>query len=150
MTVDYRTGDLFDQSLPALAHGVNCSAVMGAGIAGEFRRRWPAMHDLYRARCRAGMLRVGGVLPWRAPDGLIIYNLAIQRRPVAPASLDALRSALTAALVDAQQRGIHSLGLPRIGAGHGGLQWDDVAKVVEDAAAVSPLHVVVVTLPGEA
>ncbi len=147
MTVDYRTGDLFEQSLPALAHGVNCAAVMGAGIAHEFRRRWPAMFDIYRERCRAGMVRLGGVLPWRAPDGLMIYNMATQRRPAPPASLDAIRSSLTATLTDAWQRGVPTLGLPRVGTGHGGLAWADVAKVIEEAAAFSPVRVVVVSLP---
>jgi len=43
-----RTGDLFSSDCPALGQGVNTLGLMGAGIAVEFRRRWPAMAEAYR------------------------------------------------------------------------------------------------------
>ncbi len=70
-----RTGDLFSSDCPALGQGVNTFGSMGAGIAVEFRRRWPAMYDAYRAACRTGRLRPGGIFVWEAPDRLIV-NLA--------------------------------------------------------------------------
>jgi O-acetyl-ADP-ribose deacetylase (regulator of RNase III) len=32
--ITWKEGDLFASGLPAIAHGVNCRGVMGAGIAG--------------------------------------------------------------------------------------------------------------------
>ena len=74
-----RTGDLFTADCPALGHGVNTLGSMGAGIAVEFRRRWPAMYDAYREECRSGRLQPGGIFVYQAPDRLIV-NLATQRR----------------------------------------------------------------------
>ena len=70
-----RTGDLFTSDCPALGHGVN---TLGAGIAVEFRRRWPALYEAYREACRSGRLQPGGIFVWQAPDRLIV-NLATQR-----------------------------------------------------------------------
>jgi hypothetical protein len=67
VTVEFRTGNLFEQDdLDALADGVNCVGAMGALIAVEFRRRWPAMYAEYRRCCvgRTRYLRLGGIMPW--------------------------------------------------------------------------------------
>ncbi|MFF0372914.1 macro domain-containing protein [Actinoplanes missouriensis] len=131
--VDIRAGDLFAQGFPALAHGVTCVGVMDHG----FRVRWPAMYDRYRARCRAGMLRLGGLMSWKAPDGLIVYNLVVAQRAGTPPDLTALRSALAAALDDAERREIRSIGLPQFG------DWDVVGPVVREVAAGSSVRIVV-------
>ncbi|WP_229075102.1 hypothetical protein [Actinoplanes sp. DH11] len=132
--IDTRAGDLFEQGLPALAHGVNCAGVMEH----DFKVRWPSMNDRYRERCRAGMLRLGGMMTWKAPDGLLVYNLVIAQRAGAPPDPQAMRSALTAALDDAERREVRSMGLARPAA------WDEVADVVRQVAAASSVRVVVV------
>jgi O-acetyl-ADP-ribose deacetylase (regulator of RNase III) len=78
---------------------------------------------------------------------LVIYNLATQPVPRPSATLDAIGTSVRAALADAGHRGLPRLGLPRIGAGLGGLPWPDVAGVLDAAAAVSMVDLVVVTLP---
>jgi hypothetical protein len=66
---------------------------MGAGIAAQFRRRYPQMYDSYRKRCARGAMLPGDVLPWRHADGTVIFNLAIQgaARPVREALDDHCR-----------------------------------------------------------
>ena len=152
MSIDYVTGDLFDDALygsdrPALAQGVNCSGVMGAGIAPLFRSRWPDMYLAYRAACRSRTLTLGSVLPWVAPDGRTIYNLATQDRPGRHAVLGAVQDSVQAMLVHAEQTGVHRVALPRIGAGIGGLVWADVNTTLAFLADRSPVRVTVVSLP---
>jgi O-acetyl-ADP-ribose deacetylase (regulator of RNase III) len=146
MPVEYRTGDLFEQGLPALAHGVNCRGGMG-GIAGVFAAKWPRMRDEYQAVCSIGALQPGDVLPWTAPDGTLVYNCATQLEPGADARLDAIQDSLAAAVHDAEARGIDQIGMPRIGAGIGGLQWPEVQEAVEQVGALTPATLVVVSLP---
>jgi O-acetyl-ADP-ribose deacetylase (regulator of RNase III) len=112
--------------LPALGHGCNCAGAMGAGIAVVFRKRYPAMYREYRRRCAAGEFRPGDVFVWEAPD-VVVYNLATQPVPGPTARLDAIEASVRAALADAEVRELPRLGIPRIGAGLGGLDWDDVA-----------------------
>ena len=129
-----RTGDLFSTECPALGHGVNTLGSMGAGIAVEFRRRWPAMYDAYREECRSGRLQPGGIFVYQAPDRLIV-NLATQRRVGRGAArLEWVRQAAHATA----QLSVAGLALPRIGAGLGGLRWADVRAVLEEELAPLP------------
>lgn len=152
MTVAYRAGDLFDSGLPGLAHGCNCAGVMGAGIAVEFRRCWPAMYQQYRSACQAGKFQLGGVYVWRTfiPDGdagPVIFNLMTQQAPGVQAELPAIGKAVRTMTGWAEYHGLAAVGMPRIGAGLGGLAWPAVAEVIEKAAGPSPVQVIVFELP---
>lgn len=140
------TGDLFELDLPALGHGCNCAGSMGAGIAKQFRQRFPEMYREYRQRCQRGAFTLGDIFVWQG-DGLVIYNLATQPVPRPSATLDAIGTSIRAALTDADRRGLPRVGVPRIGAGLGGLAWPDVAAVLEAAAADHTADLVVVSLP---
>lgn len=146
MTVEHRVGDLFAQGFTAYAHGCNCRGVMGAGIAREFRRRWPGMFGPYRAACATGEFRPGDMLCWQG-DGITIYNLATQDRPGSYATLGAVRGSVGRMLDDAEFARVDVIGLPRIGAGIGGLHWPDVAGVLSEVAGGSRVRLVVVSLP---
>lgn len=54
-------GDIFQSRAVALVNPVNCVGIMGAGLALQFRRRFPAMHTDYVAKCRNNKLRPGQV-----------------------------------------------------------------------------------------
>lgn len=144
MTVRHEHGDLFRSGLPALAHGCNTQGAMGAGIAKEFRRRWPEMYEAYRERCRAGEFRLGGVFVWGTDP--VIFNLATQPRPGPSATLDAIASAVQAMLDSAADLGIAKIGLPRLGAGLGGLDWSKVADCLDRVAGQSDIELIVYTL----
>lgn len=150
MPVSFITGNLFTvPDLDALAHGVNCSGAMGAGIAKEFRRSWPAMYEAYRAECRARKLCLGGVFEWHEPTGLVIYNLATQDRPGPGAKPFAIRKAVVEMVRRAESSGVIRIGMPRIGCGLGGLYWIHVRPIIEQAAAKTAVELVVVSLPGD-
>ncbi|MEV1010449.1 macro domain-containing protein [Streptomyces sp. NPDC049881] len=151
MTVEEREGDLFSAvtlaDADALAHGVNCAGAMGRGIAVAFRDRWPAMYEDYRAACRDGRLVPGAVLPWRAPDGLWVYNLGTQKHWRSPARLPDVRAAVTAMVAHAAGHGVRRIALPRVAAGLGGLPWADVRAALHEESATTPVALVVVTRP---
>ncbi|WP_432491349.1 macro domain-containing protein [Kineococcus gypseus] len=147
MPVTRTVGDLFDLALPALAHGCNCRGSMAGGIALQFEARWPEMAQAYRRRCLAGNFRLGDVMPWQAPEGVVVYNLATQVETGADARLEAIDTTVRAALADAEHRGLQRLGVPRIGAGIGGLAWPDVREVLQRAGEESAVELVVVTRP---
>ena len=132
----------------AFGHGCNCEGVMG-GLAAKVEQRWPALAADYRAACRAGTFTVGGVLPWLDEEtGVWIYNLATQQHPGADARLDAIADSVRAALSHARDHGIRTIHLPRIGAGIGGLDWDDVRATLETAdGEAADVDLVVVSLP---
>jgi O-acetyl-ADP-ribose deacetylase (regulator of RNase III) len=118
----FTQGDLFASHLPAIAHGVNCRGVMGAGIAAQFRARYPKMYESYRRRCLRGELLPGEVVPWKHDDGTVIYNLATQREPGPDAQPWMITAAVGRMITEAvTDYGITEVGLPLIGCGIGGL-----------------------------
>lgn len=148
--VEHVSGDLFAQrDVYALAHGVNCRGVMGAGIAVEFKRRWPQMFTAYAQACGTGELTVGGMFAWQVAEDRWVYNLASQDRPGKDARLDAVATSLEAALAHACVHSVPSIALPRIGCGIGGLDWPEVADVLDVVAARYPVVVRTVSRPAD-
>lgn len=127
-------GDLFTLDIDALAHGVNCMGVMGAGIAVEFKQRWPVMFHRYRTACLNGTLRPGTCLPCAETSPRWIYCLATQPRPGPCAMLPAIEGAVSGMVRHARAANVRRIGMPYIGCGFGGLRWDEVRPIVERAS----------------
>jgi O-acetyl-ADP-ribose deacetylase (regulator of RNase III) len=125
-------GDLFaTEGLTAYGHGCNCAGGMGAGVAIEFKRRWPTMFEEYAARCADGRFGLGDVFAWNE-GGVTVYNLGTQAHWKKKAQLPALAVGLRKMVELAGHAGIERIGLPRIGAGLGGLDWMRVKRVLTE------------------
>jgi O-acetyl-ADP-ribose deacetylase (regulator of RNase III) len=137
MSLEFKTGNLFSYAADGYAHGCNCQGVMGAGIALEFRDRYPEMFAEYRKRCRDGSFNLGSCFAWKAPSGQMIYNLGTQIRPGRYATLESVEVALTTMLRISGMNNPpgHLIAIPRIGCGLGGLNWNDVRLVIERVVA---------------
>lgn len=139
--IERAKGDLFDAGLPALAHGVNCVGAAGTGLTREFWRRWPAMHRIWRARCREGHLLPGDVFGWAGPPR--IYNLAVQMRPGSAVTLGAVEVSVARMLATAEAAEVAKVGMPRLGCVAGGLRWIEVSGLLDDLSAASPVQLIV-------
>lgn len=126
----FLSGDLFKQSgIKAYAHGCNCAGAMGKGIAVEFKTRWPLMYKDYRELCQNGDFNLGDVFHWR--DGLThIFNLGTQRTWRTKARVDAIAVAIEKMIIIAEEHQVTKIGLPKIGAGLGGLDWAEVRETI--------------------
>lgn len=130
-----RQGDLFFSGALAVGHGVNIRGFMGAGIAKEFRVRYPSMYEEYRALCLNGDLHAGEMFAWQNPkNGHWVYNLASQDEPGPYARLEWLGSSVRAMVEHASGHKISTVALPRIGCGIGGLEWVEVERTLSDIA----------------
>jgi O-acetyl-ADP-ribose deacetylase (regulator of RNase III) len=101
------------------------------------------MYEEYRRRCEAREFLLGGFFRWDA-DEVVVYNLATQQTGGADARLDAVESSVRGALADAASLGLTALGVPKLGAGIGGLAWIDVRAVLREAGDASPVELVAV------
>lgn len=125
------TGDIFDTKAQAIGHGVNVLGVMGAGIALQFKTKFPDMYQAYAYACANGGLEPGGVYAYMYED-LIVYNIASQANPGADARLEWLESGLYSTAEHAWSLGLDLIALPHIGCGIGGLSLTDVAPLLLD------------------
>ena len=129
--ITWTEGDLFGCGITALAHGVNCRGVMGAGIATEFRRRYPQMFESYRRRCARGHMIPGDVLAWRHDDGGIVFNLATQDQPGPDAKPWMITAAVGRMIQEAHYLyKVTEIAMPLIGCGIGGLVIGDLAAAL--------------------
>ncbi|HZU36940.1 MAG TPA: macro domain-containing protein [Gemmataceae bacterium] len=136
MTIHFITGDLFVNRYraEALAHGCNCQGSMGAGIAIGFRERYPRMYEEYRRRCKAKPreFNVGDVFFWKEGGQPAVFNLGTQEDFWrGRATYQGIEMALRAMKRQADEEGITSIALPRLGAGYGGLSWKKVREIIE-------------------
>ncbi len=130
------SGDIFlnEYGVQAFAHGCNCKGVMGAGIAVRFKRDYPDMFNQYRQRCRAKprQFNIGDAFLWKEKNKPFVFNLATQESPGRHATYQAVEKSLTNMMRQADDEGITSIAIPRIGSGYGGLQWKKVREIIDD------------------
>ncbi|HMI82897.1 MAG TPA: macro domain-containing protein [Polyangiaceae bacterium] len=132
MPAIFEKGDIFHtDGLRAYAHGCDCAGQMDKGVAVAFKKKWPLMYEEYRARCQDGRFRLGDVFAWSEGDD-VVYSLGIQEQSTQKPKISALTKSLKTTAELAQKVGIERVGLPRIGAGQGGLDWPRVKKVLSE------------------
>ena len=136
MTIHYVSGDIFANryNAEALAHGCNCKGAMGTGVAKGFREHYPDMYQEYRLRCKAEPreFNLGDSFLWKSDDKARVFNLGTQEHYWrCRASYGAIERALVTMKQQADEEGIHSIAMPRIGAGYGGLSWKKVRPIIE-------------------
>lgn len=82
MPIQTVSGDIFVNAYAAqaFAHGCNFQGSMGAGIAKEFKARYPEMFEAYRQRCKADprKLNLGDALLWKEAEQPWVFNLGTQ------------------------------------------------------------------------
>ncbi len=138
--------DLFNYPADGYGHGVNTVGVMGAGIAVEFKKRYPDMYKYYRSRCQKGTLRGGEVIPWKTygKNPRYVFNMATQIKPGPNASYDLVKVSFTHlnGFVEMIRKmnpaeGFNTLAIPMIGCGIGGLKSDKVIEIIDQTVAES-------------
>jgi O-acetyl-ADP-ribose deacetylase (regulator of RNase III) len=138
MPTKYVSGDLFGNAhnAQAFAHGCNCQGSMGAGIAKEFRSRYPVMYEEYRRRCKAQpkQFDLGDCWLWKAENQPWVFSLGTQESYWrSRASYEAIETALRSMRRQADAERINRIAMPRIGVGYGGLSWMKVRAIMETA-----------------
>ena len=145
MPFSERSGDMFAaDDLDAIAHGVNCVGVMG-GIAGMVANKYPEMANHYKQVCKNDGLKTGQVLPWKEDGKPAVYNLATQQNPGADAQYGHIKKSMKIMVKHAERNGINSIGVPQIGCGIGGLEWDKVREIIKKVSDRSPVNVIAYT-----
>lgn len=149
MSFTKEIGDLFTHPAEALAHGVNCIGVAGAGVAGIMADRYPDAITKYVILARNGQLQPGSAMFTRnvgrdPGPGRAIIHCASQNQPGPDARPDWLRSSLTAGLDLAHKEGIASVAVPLIGGGIGGLDPQTAEQIIQEVAEASPVAVTLV------
>ena len=118
-------GNLFTSQCQTLVNTVNCAGVMGAGIALEFKLRYPRMFSEYEAYCSSEKLDVGKLWLYKSgaegEPGHWVLNFPTKRHWKNPSKPEYLHAGLRNFADTYRRRGIESAAFPILGAQNGGL-----------------------------
>ena len=134
-------GDLFESPASAWVNTVNCVGVMGKGVAQEFKKRFPAMFDDYRARCDRRQVHLGEPYLYRDPSRLLIVNFPTKDHWRSPSRLSDVEAGLNYFAEHALDWGLTSVAMPPLGCGNGGLVWAEVGPLIWRKLHALPLDV---------
>jgi O-acetyl-ADP-ribose deacetylase (regulator of RNase III) len=131
-------GDILKAEAEALVNTVNCVGVMGRGIALQFKNIFPANFRAYEAACRREEVQPGRMFVFDTGELTLpryIINFPTKRHWRGKSRLEDIQAGLEALVSEIQRRKIHSLAIPPLGSGLGGLDWSTVRPLIEQALA---------------
>lgn len=128
--ITFVTGDIFSSPAQVLTNPVNVVGVMGNGLAAEFKARFAEMFADYSQRCEKGEVQPGRPYLWENEHAQIL-NFPTKRHWRDPSLLDDIELGLQYLVAHYQDMGIHSIAIPALGTGLGGLKWTDVRLLIE-------------------
>jgi len=123
-------GDLFKSKAQTLVNTVNCVGIMGKGIALEFKKRFPEMHEDYLRRCEAGKVKLGQPYLYRSLVPPWILNFPTKDHWRSVSRLEDIVRGLRYLERHYKEWGITSLAVPPLGCGHGQLEWKVVGPTL--------------------
>jgi O-acetyl-ADP-ribose deacetylase (regulator of RNase III) len=132
-------GNLFDSDCQTLVNTINCEGVMGAGIAKQFKQRFPAMFASYQRQI--SQWKPGMICRYKLEDGRMILNVATKDKWRNPSHLAWIKRILDRIVSDYRKLGITSIAMTKLGCGLGGLDWDDVGPLMIAALESLPILV---------
>lgn len=140
--ISYTVGNIFDSDCYALVNPVNCVGVMGAGLAAQFRNRYPEMFWDYQEVCSLGLLKPGLIHSYDENNKLII-NFPTKDHWKDKSLIQYIDSGLETLIGYVQRNKVDSIAIPPLGCGLGGLDWKVVKPKIENAANKMNIRVVI-------
>src|SRR5580700_3892399 len=125
-------GNLLKTPAEALVNTVNTVGIMGKGIALQFKLAYPDNYAAYEAACKREEVQIGKMFVFRRENGpRFIINFPTKRHWKGKSKIEDIKSGLKALIEVVKKEGIHSVAVPPLGCGNGGLDWDEVRPLIE-------------------
>ena len=129
--INYYQGTVFNTSAKTIVNTVNCVGVMGAGIALEFKLRFPEMYKDYKKKCDKNLVRIGRPYIYSHSDDLWILNFPTKKHWKNKSKIDWIEAGLKYFSKNYSDVKMESVAFPKLGTNNGGLDWDEVNGLME-------------------
>lgn len=140
--ITYVQGDLFTSPARVLVNPVNTVGTMGAGLAYDFKRYFPAMFEAYRQLCQDDHLTIGQLHLYRTPHKWVL-NLPVKKHFRADAQLDHIETSLQKFASIYADLNITSASFPALHLDEPGLARQEVQALMEAYLEPLPISVYV-------
>lgn len=145
--IHYKTGNLFDSKAEALVNTVNTVGVMGKGIALQFKNIFPNNFRVYSNACKNKEVKVGRLLVTEEETLLtgkkIIINFPTKTNWHLPSEYKYIEAGLLELVKVIKDKNIHSIAIPPLGSGNGGLDWNKVKLLLEKHLADTDCDIII-------
>ena len=134
--IEFKSGNIFTTECQTIVNTVNCVGVMGAGIAYEFRLRFPEMFSKYKSFCDEGKLKIGSLWMYKLPNDEVasyrnILNFPTKKHWKFPSKEEYLEKGLQKFVSSYNEKDIRSVAFPLLGASHGGLSEETSIAIMK-------------------
>lgn len=129
--IHYYEGTVFNTPAKVLVNTVNCFGVMGAGIALEFKLRYPEMFEDYVIKCEQKEMYVGKPKLFKYSQDVWIMNFPTKNHWRNPSKMNYIEEGLKYFVQNYKKANINSIAFPKLGTSNGGLDWLEVKPMME-------------------
>jgi O-acetyl-ADP-ribose deacetylase (regulator of RNase III) len=130
----YIIGNMLEADTQALVNTVNTVGVMGKGIALQFKERFPANFKIYANACKKGEVKIGKMLVVKEntlAGEKIIINFPTKAEWFKKSQYNYIEEGLEDLINVIKEYKIHSIAIPPLGCGNGGLKWEKVKLLMD-------------------
>ena len=132
--ITFKTGNIFTSECNTIVNTVNCYGVMGAGIALEFKLRYPKMFTKYTEFCHSKTLSLGKLWLYRESESRFDFQSVLlfptKNHWKEPSEMQSIELGLKKFVDVYQNLNIRSIAFPLLGVGHGGLDKEEVKRLM--------------------
>ncbi len=143
--IHYIEGNLLESKAEALVNTVNTVGIMGKGIALQFKNMFPENFRVYSKACKEKTIDIGHLLVTEEQTLMtgkkIIINFPTKTDWRKPSEFGYIERGLKDLVKVIEDRNINSIAVPPLGAGNGGLAWNQVQSMIEIHLAGLPCEV---------
>ena len=137
--IKFVRGNFFDYNADIRVNTVNCVGVMGAGVALQFKNKYPDMNAEYVKLCNQKIIRPGKPQVWKSKslfsnseEDITIINFPTKDHWKNPSEYSYIEDGLKWLKKYLADKPNSTITLPALGCGHGGLDWEKVKKRIVD------------------
>lgn len=134
MTLFFEHGSIFRSPAKILVSPVNCVGVMGAGLAREFKERFPAYFEDYKKACERKEIAIGSQLhTYQDQESRrILVSFPTKIHFSKPSDIAYIHVGLSKLEAVAAIYPRKAIALPALGCGLGGLNYDKVLACITE------------------
>ena len=145
--IKYITGNILESNAEALINTVNTVGVMGKGIALQFKKAYHNNYKSYIDACKRNEIEIGRLFVVKDSNlssGVkYIINFPTKKDWRKPSEYSFIVAGLDDLIRVLKEYKIHSIAIPPLGSGNGGLEWEKVKKILEQKLSNLDVEIIV-------
>jgi O-acetyl-ADP-ribose deacetylase (regulator of RNase III) len=133
--IEYKNGDILREDVEAIVNTVNCVGIMGRGLALQFKNKFPQNLKEYQLACTNKEVQLGKMFVHQTGQLInpkYIINFPTKGHWKQNSKIEDISNGLDDLITIIEKYSIKSIAIPPLGSGLGGLDWNQVKKLIEE------------------